>query len=82
MASDMTSRMLEKWNAEVDIMSKINHENIVKALPTPPQLCAKANEPAPLVMEYCSGGDLRNVSVWVRYLMGVKVLLSLVLAVG
>lgn len=59
---DLSQRLLEKWNDEVQIMAKISHDNIVKALPTPPQLVAKANEPTPLVMEYCSGGDLRNVS--------------------
>lgn len=54
--------MLEKWEAEVEIMSKINHDNVVKALQTPPQLLPKENEHLALVMEYCSGGDLRNVS--------------------
>ena len=59
----MNSRVLEKWNAEVEILSKINHDNIVKALATPRQLKPRPNEPPALVMEYCSGGDLRSVSI-------------------
>lgn len=60
--NELTPRLLEKWNDEVEIMSRINHENIVKALPTPAQMAPKPNEPVALVMEYCIGGDLRNVS--------------------
>ena len=62
MNNELTPRLLEKWNDEVEIMRRINHENVVKALATPSQLEPKAGEPAPLVMEYCAGGDLRNVS--------------------
>ncbi|KAF6036279.1 IKBKB [Bugula neritina] len=53
--------MREKWDAEVEIMSRINHDNIVRALPTPAQFIPQANEPPALIMEYCSGGDLRNL---------------------
>lgn len=62
MSNELSQRLLEKWNDEVEIMSRINHANIVKALETPPQLAPRDGEPVPLVMEYCSGGDLRNVS--------------------
>lgn len=61
MNNELTQRLLEKWIDEVEIMSRINHDNIVKALPTPQQLAPKPGEPVPLVMEYCSGGDLRAV---------------------
>ena len=67
MSNDLNQRLLEKWNAEVEIMSWIDHDNIVKALTTPAQLLPKAGEPPILVMEYCSGGDLRNVSVFMLF---------------
>lgn len=60
--NELSTRMREKWDAEVEIMSRINHDNIVRALPTPAQFIPQANEPPALIMEYCSGGDLRNVS--------------------
>ncbi|KAF6034914.1 IKBKB [Bugula neritina] len=59
--NELSTRMREKWDAEVEIMSRINHDNIVRALPTPAQFIPQANEPPALIMEYCSGGDLRNL---------------------
>ena len=59
---DMTKTHREKWEQEVAIMLHVNHPNIVKAFPPPSQLAPGHGEPSILVMEYCSGGDLRQVS--------------------
>ena len=34
MNNELTPRLLEKWNDEVEIMRRINHDNVVKALAT------------------------------------------------
>lgn len=55
----MNEKIRDKWLQEINIMFTLNHKNIVKALETPDDF--KHYDPAVLVMEYCAGGDLRNV---------------------
>lgn len=57
---DVSDKLREKWLQEIAIMNQINHQNIVRALQTPDEM--KHYNPSVLVMEYCSGGDLRGVS--------------------
>ncbi|KAK3696209.1 hypothetical protein RRG08_027652 [Elysia crispata] len=56
-----SDKMRTWWNAEVDIMSKLEHDNLIRALPVPPELAPEPSQPPVLAMEYCEGGDLRKV---------------------
>lgn len=46
----------------MDMMFRLNHDNVVKALTVPPVLDVPATELPLLAMEYCTGGDLRKVT--------------------
>ncbi|XP_067945516.1 inhibitor of nuclear factor kappa-B kinase subunit beta-like [Watersipora subatra] len=63
LSGDVVQTTLDRWRDEVEIMKRIDHDNIVRVLPTPKQLVPRANEPVPLIMEYCEGGDLRKMLV-------------------
>ncbi|GFS16462.1 inhibitor of nuclear factor kappa-B kinase subunit alpha [Elysia marginata] len=57
----------QRWKTEVDIMSKLDHENLIRAVPIPPELAPQLSYPPVLGMEFCEGGDLRKVSQDVSY---------------
>lgn len=58
----ITKQQRERWKHEVDLMQRLNHPNVVKSVPVPPCLEPRVPQPLPsLGMEYCSGGDLRQV---------------------
>ncbi|XP_023233196.1 inhibitor of nuclear factor kappa-B kinase subunit alpha-like [Centruroides sculpturatus] len=57
----MTPKHKHRWKLEVDIMKRLSHPNVVKALEVPPALDVPETELPLLAMEYCSGGDLRKV---------------------
>ena len=48
-----------RWKQEVEIMYRLNHPNVVKAIAVPP--CLQAKEAATLGMEWCEEGNLRQV---------------------
>ncbi|CAN7993856.1 unnamed protein product [Ixodes hexagonus] len=59
--SELTAKLSERWAQEVEILKKLDHPNVIKGLPLP-QAFAQLNSPLPfLAMEYCTGGNLRQV---------------------
>ncbi|KAM7305854.1 inhibitor of nuclear factor kappa-B kinase subunit alpha [Ixodes scapularis] len=59
--SELTTKLSERWAQEVEILKKLDHPNVIKGLPLP-KAFAQLNSPLPfLAMEYCSGGNLRQV---------------------
>lgn len=58
----MTPKHRGRWKLEVDMMSRLNHPNVVMGIPVPPELDVPATEMPLLAMEYCSNGDLRKVN--------------------
>ena len=57
---------LERWYGEVEILKRLDHPNIVKAQNVPEGLnCSPMSKPPFICMEYCDGGDLRQVMVCV-----------------
>ena len=61
LASEMTEKHKKRWQMEVNIMRKLDQENVISAMEVPPELEVRPNELPLLAMEYCSGGDLRRV---------------------
>lgn len=59
----MTEKHRERWQLEVEIMSRLDHENIIAAMDVPPPLDVGRDQLPLLAMEYCSEGDLRKVSI-------------------
>lgn len=61
-ANDLKEKQREYWIKEVDIMYKLCHENVVRAVPLPQELIdhLRCTLP-PLGIEFCTGGDLRKV---------------------
>ncbi|GBM09104.1 Inhibitor of nuclear factor kappa-B kinase subunit alpha [Araneus ventricosus] len=57
----MTPKHRNHWKLEIDMMSRLNHPNIVTAIAVPPELDVPATEMPLLAMEYCSNGDLRKL---------------------
>ncbi|KAG8194837.1 hypothetical protein JTE90_017273 [Oedothorax gibbosus] len=57
----MTPKHRSRWKLEVDMMSRLNHPNVVRGIPVPPELDVPATEMPLLAMEYCSNGDLRKL---------------------
>ncbi|XP_054261120.1 inhibitor of nuclear factor kappa-B kinase subunit alpha [Macrosteles quadrilineatus] len=57
----MTATHRERWAREVDIMQRLSHSNVVRAIPVPSDLLGLASELPLLCMEFCSGGDLRQI---------------------
>ena len=53
----------KRWQQEVDIMKRLKHPNLVLAKEVPPPLDVGEGELPLLAMEFCSGGDLRKVSI-------------------
>ncbi|XP_029847730.2 inhibitor of nuclear factor kappa-B kinase subunit alpha [Ixodes scapularis] len=59
--SELTTKLSERWAQEVEILKKLDHPNVIKGLPLP-KAFAQLNSPLPfLAMEYCTGGNLRQV---------------------
>ena len=64
-SSEMTAKHKDRWVKEIDIMLRLNHPNVVNAVQVPEEL-VDAHESLPyLGMEYCSGGDLRKVGIYI-----------------
>lgn len=59
--SMMTPTHKERWAREVDIMQRLSHQNVVRAISLPIELQGIISELPLLCMEFCSGGDLRQV---------------------
>ncbi|XP_059475472.1 inhibitor of nuclear factor kappa-B kinase subunit alpha isoform X2 [Neocloeon triangulifer] len=58
----LTPKHKERWTKEVEIMQRLRHPGVVKALTVPPELERELRVELPLLcMEYCSKGDLRQV---------------------
>nr|QNL15279.1 inhibitor of nuclear factor kappa-B kinase subunit alpha [Littorina littorea] len=58
--NEMTPKHRHRWQLEVDIMRRLQHDNVVMALEVPEELRGPTNELPLLAMEYCSKGDLRK----------------------
>ena len=53
----------QRWQMEIQIMLRLDHPNIIHALPVPEALKLIEEHGIPmLAMEFCTEGDLRNVS--------------------
>ncbi|CAI8028303.1 Inhibitor of nuclear factor kappa-B kinase subunit alpha [Geodia barretti] len=53
---------IDRWRGEMEIIKKLDHMNIVRALNMPAGLDPMAVGDTPCIcMEYCDGGDLRQV---------------------
>ena len=58
----MSREILERWYGELEILKRLDHPNIVKALNVPEGLnCLPMSNTPFICMEYCDGGDLRQV---------------------
>ncbi|XP_015233106.1 PREDICTED: inhibitor of nuclear factor kappa-B kinase subunit alpha-like isoform X1 [Cyprinodon variegatus] len=59
---DLSQKNKERWSREIQIMRKLDHENIVQARDVPEDVTSIALNNLPLLaMEYCAKGDLRKV---------------------
>ena len=52
----------QRFMDEARMVMKLNHRNVVRAIDLPEQTFSREIENLHLCMEYCEGGDLRNVS--------------------
>ncbi|XP_054708715.1 inhibitor of nuclear factor kappa-B kinase subunit alpha-like [Uloborus diversus] len=57
----MTPKHRSRWKLEVDMMGRLQHPNVVRAVSVPPELDVPPTELPLLAMEYCNGGDLRKM---------------------
>lgn len=53
--------MEERWHNEIELLSKLQHQNITTARQADEREFARALSFPFLCMEYCEGGDLRQV---------------------
>ncbi|XP_041347272.1 inhibitor of nuclear factor kappa-B kinase subunit alpha-like, partial [Gigantopelta aegis] len=58
--NEMTEKHRHRWKLEIDIMKRLQHDNVITALNVPPELDVPRDTMPVLAMEYCSGGDLRR----------------------
>lgn len=60
----LTPKHKERWAKEVEIMQRLDHPGVVKALTVPPELERELMVGLPLLcMEFCAKGDLRQVDI-------------------
>ena len=71
--NEMTPKLKHRWQLEVDIMKRLNHDNVILALEVPEELSEGPEEFPLLAMEYCSKGDLRRVSGYKFLKGGIKI---------
>ncbi|KAM9394475.1 inhibitor of nuclear factor kappa-B kinase subunit beta isoform 2-T2 [Pholidichthys leucotaenia] len=59
---ELSERNKERWCLEIQIMTRLNHVNVVAARKVPEEMrkLVATNELPALAMEYCQGGDLRK----------------------
>ncbi|XP_076126461.1 inhibitor of nuclear factor kappa-B kinase subunit beta isoform X2 [Alosa pseudoharengus] len=58
---ELSNKNKERWCLEIQIMKRLNHQNVVAARDVPEALQKLATNDLPLLaMEYCQGGDLRK----------------------
>ena len=61
---NLSREFVDRWFGELEIIKRLNHQNIVHALELPDGLLHKPMGNVPFIcMEYCDGGDLRKVGV-------------------
>lgn len=60
----ITKKQKERWSNEVEIMKRLSHRNVVQSIPLPDELRSMKSELPILCMEFCSLGDLRQVSFY------------------
>ena len=61
---NLNRESMERWFGELKIIKRLNHPNIVHALDVPVGLKYQPMGNTPFIcMEYCDGGDLRQVGV-------------------
>lgn len=70
--NEMTPKQKQRWQLEVQIMQRLNHENVVSAQEVPEPLDVCPPELPLLAMEYCSGGDLRKMLNLPQHCCGLK----------
>ena len=71
---NLSRETLERWYGEVEILKRLDHPNIVKAQNVPEGLnCSPMSNTPFICMEYCDGGDLRQVRVCVCVYVGGEV---------
>ena len=59
---DIPDRTRTRWTQECEIMLRMNHTNVVRGYPLPPELGVLATGTLPVLsMEFCQQGDLRKV---------------------
>ena len=72
---NLSRETLERWYGEVEILKRLDHPNIVKAQNVTEGLnCSPMTNTPFICMEYCDGGDLRQVRVCVCVCVCVCVL--------
>ena len=58
----LSQDIIDRWHGEMEIIKRLDHVNIVRALDIPSGLDPMTVGDTPCIcMEYCDGGDLRQV---------------------
>ncbi|CAG0882484.1 unnamed protein product [Cyprideis torosa] len=57
----MTLKQKQRWHTEIEIMLRLTHPNVVACSEVPTELEELETDLPLLCMEYCSGGDLRQL---------------------
>ena len=61
----LSQDIIDRWKGEMEIIKRLDHLNIVRALNIPAGLDPMNVGDTPCIcMEYCDGGDLRQVCMW------------------
>ena len=59
----MSEQNRQRWHKEIQIMKKLDHPNVVRAMDLPDGIPVSKQDLPPLVLEFCEKGDLRKVKV-------------------